>query len=399
MKTYIIGAGFSKSYEKSPTLLKMPLANEIFKTYNQLDISSNPNVLVGDIINYVGQVYNISPLEFINFNMNIEDLHSEIEEKLNEALLKDNFLDKVTYYRVYNQLVFLFTSVINEIQNGPISKAHYNFIETIEDNDSIITFNWDTLIDRALKEHTNWNIDTGYLVQPHIIYRNKWDENNKNDIFPLKLIKLHGSTNWLTSHTSFDHDDGSIKLSHKDNLDRFYAYEFANEPYSCYRGRYLGVYEDFSYGYYPPNIPEDGLEAPPGHVFVRMAQKTPFTPVGSSNESGLVSMPLIIPPIKHKKYSFFGSLFPSLWEYAQKSIEIADKIIILGYSFPKTDVKTNDLFMNAFLKRKSIPDIVIVNPFPDSIYHKFVYELGIPEKKIVIFKEYIDEGFDFKKLI
>ena len=398
MKTYMVGAGFSKSYEKSPTLLKMPLANEIFKTYNQLNISSNPNILVGDIISYVGQFYNISPIEFIDFNMNIEDLHSEIEEKLSIALSQNNFVDKIIFYRVYNQLVFLFTSVINEIQNGPTSKAHLNLINTIEDGDSIITFNWDTLIDRALIEKTNWNIDTGYLVQPHMIYRDKWEKYNKNKVSSIKLIKLHGSTNWLTSHTSFD-DNGNITFSHENDPERFYAYEYTEKPYSCYRGRYLDGYEKFSYGYYPPNIPEDGRKAPPGYVFFRMAQKTPFTPVGTSTESGLVSMPLIIPPIKHKKYSFFGSLFPSLWEYAQESIVKSDTIIILGYSFPKTDIKTNDLFTSAFLKRDSIPSIIIVNPFPDLIRNKFILEFGIPEKNIKIYKDYIGEGYDFEKLL
>jgi hypothetical protein len=52
MNVYLLGAGASKSYEESKTGAKLPLANDFFETFNNLDISSNGWVLVGDIINY-----------------------------------------------------------------------------------------------------------------------------------------------------------------------------------------------------------------------------------------------------------------------------------------------------------------------------------------------------------
>jgi len=396
MKTYIIGAGASKCYEKSPTGLKMPVAKEFFQTYNKLRISSDPNVLVGHIINYVGEYYNISPEEFIDFNRDIEELHSEVEEKLNISLETNDEVNKMLFYSTYNQLVFLFTSVINEIQNGEISFAHKELIASMEDTDSIITFNWDTLIDRALHENGRWNCDNGYLIKPKMIYRDKWEFNNANDS-KIKLIKLHGSTNWLSSYTTFNMD-GDITFTHDSGKEIFYVYEYTNNPYSCYKGRYLPNYKPFSYGYYPPNLPEKGISAPKGRTFVNYMIRTPFTPKGTSNDSGLVSMPLIIPPVKNKKYTFYGDLFPELWNYAEMVLVNSDTIIILGYSFPKTDIRTNELFISAFTKRNNIPDIIIVNPNPELIYEKFKLEFGIPEKKIKIYKERIDENYDFKKL-
>jgi hypothetical protein len=51
MKTFIIGAGASKAYTSSPTGCSMPIANDFFNTFQNLNISSDLRVLIGDIIN------------------------------------------------------------------------------------------------------------------------------------------------------------------------------------------------------------------------------------------------------------------------------------------------------------------------------------------------------------
>ncbi len=41
-------------------------------------------------------------------------------------------------------------------------------------------------------------------------------------------------------------------------------------------------------------------------------------------------------------------LFDNLWEKAQEGLTNAEHIIIIGYSFPRTDLKSNQLFLDAF---------------------------------------------------
>lgn len=50
MRTYILGAGASKSYQDSSTGITPPLATELFTTYNKLKISEDTLVRVGDIL-------------------------------------------------------------------------------------------------------------------------------------------------------------------------------------------------------------------------------------------------------------------------------------------------------------------------------------------------------------
>jgi hypothetical protein len=395
-KVIILGAGASKSYSESKSKVRMPIAKDFFETFRKLKISENPWVLIGHIITYIAERNNADVLDFLNFSEDIEILHSEIQEKLYIALKRGNFFSNeydVRLLKAFNELIFLFVNVINEIQNGPISKAHINLAKQLSFQDSIITFNWDTLMDRALKKESSWDVSNGYFIKPTAIYRNEWVKNNniKKEKASL-LLKLHGSSNWLTSHIQ-PSNDGKVELSQETNVDDFYVYEYTRNPYSTYAGRFMDGYEDFSYGYYPPNLPLKGKKAPKGYLYARTRIKFPHMPEGTSSDEGLVSMPLIIPPVKDKEYDLFGSLFKNIWEKAEDELSKAEEIHIIGYSFPITDIRTDALFKKAFLKRNDIPKIIILNPSPETIVERFVLNYGIPKENIKVLKQLFDEKY------
>jgi len=399
-RVVLLGAGASKSYSASKTKEKMPVANDFFKTFNKLNISEDQWVLIGAIINYVGEFRNVDIEDFQNYNEDIENLHSEIQEKLYEILdqNKDSFLgdkgttkkeyaDNFTIYKAYFELVFLFVSVINEIQNGEISEAHINLARQLTKEDSIITFNWDTLMDRALDETTDWNPDNGYLIKPQYIYKDKWI--NPNEI-PSKnypyLLKLHGSSNWLTSHPI--PKAGKLVPTQEQSIEDFCVYVNNERPYYCFKGRYSEGYDDYSYGYYPVNLPFEGKRPPEGKLLVRGSIKNPSMKEGTSSDKGLNSIPLIIPPVKNKKYDNFGNLFQTLWDKAEQELVEASEIYIIGYSFPKTDYRSTELFKKAFLKRTDMPKITIINPIPELIEERFKYDFGITNDKLTVIKDF-----------
>jgi hypothetical protein len=396
MNVLLLGAGASKSYSESPTKVKMPVAKDFFKTFKQLSISENCWVLIGEILNYLNRFHNIPYTDFITFNEDIEVLHSEVEEKLYN-LLNDNIdifssVDSMSIYKAYIQLIFIFTCVINEIQNGPPSTSHLGLARHLSNDDVIITFNWDTFMDRALFEATKWNTDRGYLIEPAMIYRDKWvktTDSGSRD-YPI-ILKLHGSTNWLTSYLR--PDGNRIKSMQETPIDDFYIYESTVKPYSTYNGRFMSGYSDFSYGYYPPNLPLIGEKIPEERVLLKMTMTTEDMPKGKASSNGLVSMPLIIPPVKNKNYSYFKSIFAQLWTKAEESLVRADRIIIIGYSFPITDIQTDKLFRQAFSRRTSMPEIVVVNPTPQPIFDRFVLAYGIKESLIMTRKTYFDQNF------
>jgi hypothetical protein len=395
MDVYLLGAGASKSYEESKTGEKLPLANDFFKTYHNLDISSNNWVLIGDIINYVIENRAISVSDFISFNENIEALHSEIQLRYLEAIKKNDLADIMHYRKAFNQLIFLFSSVINEIQNGVESEFHKNLVCNLKDGDSIITFNWDTLIDKSLRYNTSWSLNSGYYITPQKVYQNGWCKSESGSSSNL-LLKLHGSSNWISSYPVDNYQTRDIDFLHEGPKNMFYAYESTEEPYACYDGRYMCGYEDFSMGYYPPNIPVKKYNSniiSANHKICQIIPRNGSNPRGKSSDEGIESMPVIIPPVENKSYDFYGNLFPTLWNKAEEVLSQAETIYILGYSFPVTDTYSSDLFKNAFIRRKTIPNIMIVNPFPEKVVHKFKIEFGIPQNKMKIYSDYITRKY------
>jgi hypothetical protein len=398
-RVIVLGAGASKAYSQSPTGQLMPVAGDFFQTYNRLDISSNLWVLVGFIVNYFEHYHGIPSYRFGELTENIEAVHTEMEERLLAAREADDFDNIHRAWSAYVQLHFLFASVLNEIQNGPISTSHALLSNLLRRNDCVITFNWDCLLDRALDTQGSWQPGSGYFAIPKAIYDDGWMSPLPSETISAPfLLKLHGSANWLTSYLILD-EKNLPSFTHDTQPDMFYVFRSATAPYSCYDGRYMSAYQPYSYGYYPPNIPAPGKAAPEGHVIASTILRTPFTPKGQYDSKGLVSMPLIIPPVRKKTYTLFGRLFKDLWEKAENVLAEADEIHIYGYSFPPTDTQAHQLFERAFLRRKSPPKVVIVNPSPDEIYYRFNHLLGVPYSKIDVLKEYIKESFDYNRLL
>ncbi len=189
MKVILLGAGASKAYADSPAKLRIPIAKEFFSTYPKLEISGNGWVLVGSLIHYLKRYNHIqNDLDLINFEKDIEELHTEIENRLFSIiknpvdLSHDEFAELHLCFKAYTQLIFLFANVLNEIQNGPVSKPHINLGKHLTPEDVIITFNWDTLMDRALQTASDWNCHTGYFAKPFAVYNNGWKANTGSEI-------------------------------------------------------------------------------------------------------------------------------------------------------------------------------------------------------------------------
>ncbi|HBC3592984.1 TPA: SIR2 family protein [Vibrio parahaemolyticus] len=396
MKLFILGAGASKAYGQSKTGVRMPIACDFFDTFDKLDISQSLWVLQGQINLYAMEKYGVDPYTYFRSGIDIEDFHSSIESDLQDAHAVGNKSESTILQMSYNELVYLFASVINEIQNGPVSKPHLKLAQNLSKDDVIATFNWDTLIERALEEELSWSTDRGYGFSPKSIYRNGWSSSENQSSKSVQLYKLHGSTNWLTVHPSLLGDFTTLnKFVAPDDV---YVYESTEQPYPCHRGRFMEGYERLSYGYYPVNL-DMVAYAPDGQEIVFIPQPKPHVEEGKAPSDGVATIPLIIPPVKEKKYDQYGSLFENLWEKTASAIEKADEIILIGYSFPKTDIKSTKLFLDAFMKRSSKPRIKILDPNPERIVDKFKYEFGFTDSEILVCKDYFSEDFDIAAMI
>src|SRR5258708_35339330 len=199
-KLYIFGAGASHPYVGSKTRKQLPLAANFFKIFNELAISEDSDVTIGHIINFVRDIRGISVDHLNDWNENVESLLTDIEAGISTYTsgLDKNYEKAVLYISAYTQLIFLFSTILNEIQNGDICSNYKRIVDSCNPGDYFITFNWDTLLDRALFSSERWHPNDGYEIKFKGIYENQWNSpKHYTSSSELKLLKLHGSTNWL----------------------------------------------------------------------------------------------------------------------------------------------------------------------------------------------------------
>ena len=216
----------------------MPIARDFLETFGRSTLAEERWVFTGSVLTYARDNYGIPVEDFYNSGIDIEALHSEVEGKLIDALQlahtnRSAYLEATFLHSTYVQLIFVFAAMVNVIQNGPPSEPHKNLSKTLQPEDAVVTFNWDTLMDRALAETTAWTPDNGYGFTPYRVYRNAWHSalNVPPTAAAPTLLKLHGSSNWITSYPGLDPDSKTLSLMQTAPADRVSVYEYTREPY------------------------------------------------------------------------------------------------------------------------------------------------------------------------
>jgi hypothetical protein len=375
--TWLFGAGASHHYNLNRFGVPVPLASGFFEAFNHLPTSQGFGAHIGPLISFLEHYRGVAPDRVAIWNENIEDFMTSIEAKLEELRVKkkkrprlsaEDFGDAWSYGTAFNNMNFIFANVLNESQNGAPTSLYHMLLETCGPNDSFITFNWDTLLDRALTDSGGWSPQDGYGVSFASVLEGTWKKKisgKRQYKTNWKLLKLHGSTNWLVPYLGVNFQSLEY-VSIVPESDRVFLYWQSSLPYLTHKGRWRGGYVDTCYGYYPPNIPgrlfnQAEISAGPGKVFLRHTPKL-FSPFEESSDQGVPSSPLLITPVRQKKYDMYASTIGSIWEQAKVNLATADKIVIVGYSFPPTDVRAIGLVRKALSERRGEIELEIVAP-------------------------------------
>jgi hypothetical protein len=143
-------------------------------------------------------------------------------------------------------------------------------------------------------------------------------------------------------------------------------------PFETYRGRWRGGYVSTCYGYYPPNLPLDSFppeltSAPPGHTFVTVNLAPIFSPFEEAATRGIPSSPLMLTPVRQKRYEDYPAVIEPLWEQAGRAMREADRIVVVGYSFPATDTRSIRLLQQSLQSRPAQIEVWIVDPNAENI--------------------------------
>lgn len=322
-KCYILGAGFSKAVSNLPIMRE--LSQRFHKIANEQDQAGNKNRHEWGmhIVSYIGMLeteFFIKPCvdiesgqkyENCNFQENLEALISFIDLNTSGgiyATIRDkdgnrSGYSKDTLFWNYSDLgqlkreikTFLYLTLIKpEVDTRLLA----SFIKQLNPEDSIITFNYDLIMERALFERGLWYPRDGYGIK-----FDDFPEDNisVDDPTSIPLYKLHGSLNW-----------GNPSLF--------------NPPMKI----------DFFY--------DDGSPIFPGYLIDEKPDR--FIPFRGAHD-GHWMMPSYMK-------NFTNPLLLSIWKKAFSTIQTADEVVVVGYSLPKEDSAACLLFGTSDIKEKKM---------------------------------------------
>lgn len=355
---FIFGAGASACYENGYTDEKPPLQSNFWRLAFGSEANATMQVRRGSIWNYLSDadLYDEQGRE----KMTVEEVMTKVHEDTIAAFASGvgaggTWMQGVhmpitpaSLAKVYQDLVLLCAQTVNNLSGGNPCRNYGALVASLQPDDTLITFNWDTLLDRALWETGRWQPDTGYGVTFGYILDGKWRGTPRRvKKSELKLLKLHGSTNWLISYVAWNFRDRTRRM--------LFCPETEHIPVCYFRCTHdLPSYQDlytpsgiFRYGF-PPNHPE-------------------FETCG-------YLYPMIVPPSRTKYYDDLPDVLPVLWQEAGEKMRKADEVVIIGYSFPETDLMSWEL-MDEATKWGKIR-VTVIDPFPDAVVHRLKSRLG-----------------------
>jgi hypothetical protein len=207
---------------------------------------------------------------------------------------------------VLNDIKFYLTRALIEffaqIRNNAAEAYERFSSEIIKPGDCVITFNYDVSLDYQLRRANKWNISDGYGFS--------FPSNEGHS--PIKLLKLHGSSNW----------------------------------YAKFHGAVSGYGEAGSGANYlcRPVITPNDMD------FLGYAMHDPLF----ENGAGCPSLIVLPVPSKNFYLEFAGirnmemsKFFESLWSQAQKELDKSEEVVICGYSMPDADVDASRLILQS----------------------------------------------------
>lgn len=305
-RVYILGAGFSHGYNQNsyPLMGDFLQAAKKGKTYQ---LTGAHELLARFIAKYFGYAEYHDIEKVMSF--------------LSVPVLDDPAIPSENRSKLYDDLVGLIQSTLGACNVNPLLAKHSVYAafanHLVETDSTIISFNYDLLLDTLLYQTGKWLGSDGYGAEipsveaafPYPLRPSKASPLNRSRSGAC-LLKLHGSINW------------GIPTLHKDYDET--------------------VYQDSS-GYYPvgsPGVVGTGPQPMAGSSIA--SWKPPLT---------IRCKPFIVPPLLDKTVLLKHKTLRVIWNIARESLENADELVFIGYSLPVTDFSVEFLFRQAVKER------------------------------------------------
>jgi len=316
-KTFILGSGSSigHSHGQFPSIVDFFSCAYELKLYNKESFKE---------IGYFTKQLLGKNIFTKSIKLDVESLFTLIEIEIER-----NPNPKLLFIR--DELLLLIRKVLTVLEenienDANIDNSEYDSLLKIIDNkDSIITFNWDTLLDNKLgrkellgKKHSNVNND-----ENNGEWKPRTDQYKK---FIDEISAFSGST-W-----------------------KGLSVEEPYETWSSENGYYIKAHGSIDWYYCANNSCRAFRKVFP--------VQSPLTHFFCSECHEKLSC-LIIPPVLNKGYKNYP-MIRKIWNIAAKEISTSSELVIWGYSLPPTDFHANWLIRQA--RKGNLNAISIINP-------------------------------------
>lgn len=305
---YVLGAGASAAAAKDTRrVLGTDFLRLAFDRYKSDQRLKNVRKFIQDLFHYDGGNGSVLPT--------VEEVLSTIDIALDRG---ESLSEKYTFTRLQdlrNDFVFLIYTILAEAYRTLGNNVTNRFVEKLGDEPTVISLNYDIIVDNALKNRFEANLDYGLEYRAYNEFGNNPPGANhpaSKFIVPnkAKLYKIHGSLNWAVCPTC------SVVYIADQKLGKVAGQTF-DEKAKC-------------------------IEK--GHAPLQ---------------------PLIITPTNLKTYR--QPQVSVIWQRAERSLRAAEKVVFIGYSLPDADFHIKYLIQKALYRSTDTqsnqppPEIVVVD--------------------------------------
>ena len=287
----------------------------------------------------------------LNTYISLEDVFTLLDKiRISNEYYKGYSIEKTeAYLRVISKcIIYMFAYKLSTIssQNNIVNQFIDVAIEKMEQGEdfTLITTNWDTLLERAVLENKKYQVDYGcYNFETSSKEQDLVDER-------IKIYKLHGSLNWLICPQC-----GRLYIDRSKDI----ALNIYNPDYICKK---------------------------------------------CAREGYLINpIPMLLMPTYIKDINNF--YLKEVWHNAYIEISNADRIVFIGYSLPEADFEFKYLLKRAIRNGTKIDVVLTSSSDPikikqDFLSHKYtedeaiglINRLNLPEYR---YKSFFDSPITF----
>lgn len=355
--TYLLGAGINRSV-RGPDGLLPPLAHDFFRQALRHPRISDRHIIerIAPLIKFIEKYWHITQDDLKDIDFDLEECFTFLEFQRRDAARSKDQDALVSNSKLEWLLTDLLLDFMSDVKNWVFHTAEFLAFgkRLFRESATVLTFNYDTLLESAIEVASPPRLDALKARSARDPMDNVISD---EDI----AYSFHEWNRYIAYKIRFDEVELLTPgISRTVEGTRYYGHEQNQAKLPAFLKMHGSLGWFFHSGYRVDGVKLEGEE---GSQVGRTVLRGGFYRLGHPNidyTSTEILLPLIITPVLNKPFDQHP-VFLTVWEQAQAELSQSKRLIIGGYSFPKTDFHVRRLLREAF-SEKSPEELCIINP-------------------------------------